>query len=448
MSTVFRCSSAWVGGALKKDIDILVDSGGVITDIVPSDPWVRPLVTSLSGVVYPGFANAHSHAFHRALRGRTHSGGGNFWTWRDQMYALSSVLDPDSYYGLARAVYAEMVLAGITCVGEFHYLHHAPGGVAYADANAMGEALRHAASDAGLRLTLLDTCYVSGGLASSGHIPLNDNQLRFGDRDAQAWADRVAGLAPDVNTRIGVAVHSVRAVPREQLSFVAQEAAGKPIHVHLSEQIGENEACESFYGMTPTQLLDSEGVLGSLTTVVHATHLSSRDIEILGAAGGFHCFCPTTERDLADGIGPAMELCQAGSTLCLGSDQHAVIDMFEEMRGVEMHERLVHHERGRFSSIALISAATKSGHESLGWDDAGEIRIGNRADFVCVPMASVRTAGSDPEQSLLSTFASDIDTVVIGGQVVVSAGEHRAIDVAAELNRSIVGLWNRVKERA
>ncbi len=440
--TVFRAAHAWVGGEVVSDVDIAVDDG-VITSVAPVAAETRADV-ELPGVVLPGFANAHSHAFHRALRGRTHGDGGTFWTWRDRMYELSAVLDPDRYHALARGVYGEMALAGVSCVGEFHYVHHAPGGTPYADPNAMGEALRAAAHDAGIRLTLLDTCYLAGGLSGEGHAALNAEQLRFGDGTAVQWASRVSLLRGDDRTRIGAAIHSVRAVPRDEIPTVVEVDETWPLHVHLSEQTGENDACLAAYGVTPTQLLDEAGALSSRTTAVHATHLTDDDIAALGRTATSSCFCPTTERDLADGVGPASALAAAGSTLCLGSDQHAVIDLLEEARGLEMHERLVSHRRGTFPAPALVDALTIAGHRALGWTDAGRIEPGMRADLVSVRLDTARTAGSRPEQVLLSAFASDVDTVVVDGEVVVRGGRHTAYDVAAGLGTTITGLWSRV----
>jgi formiminoglutamate deiminase len=393
----------------------------------------------LPGVVLPGFANAHSHAFHRAIRGRTHDRGGTFWTWRERMYAVAERLDPDSYLALARATYAEMALAGITTVGEFHYLHHAPGGTRYDDPNAMAEALRQAAADAGVRLTLLDTCYLAGGLDESGHLPLDGPQRRFGDGDADAWAARVEELKPSQGMVVGAAAHSVRAVPREQLPTVARAASGGPLHVHLSEQPAENEACLKFYGCTPTALLDSTGILGPATTAVHATHLTGDDIGTLATTRTTVCFCPTTERDLADGIGPARALRDAGCRLSLGSDQHAAIDLLEEARALEMHERLESLQRGRFSVAELLAALTQ--HDSLGWPDAGRLEVGARADLVAVRLDSVRTAGSAPEQAVFTATAVDIDTVVVDGQPVVTNGTHRLGDVGRLLADAIEPLW-------
>jgi formiminoglutamate deiminase len=393
----------------------------------------------LDGVVLPGFANAHSHAFHRALRGRTYAGRGTFWTWREQMYAVAARLDPDSYLDLARAVFAEMALTGMTVVGEFHYLHHDRGGRRYADPNAMGKALLQATQEAGIRITLLDVCYLSGGLDGRGHRPLDPVQQRFSDGSVAAWAERMATLPEGPTNRIGSAVHSVRAVPETALLEVADVSRPRTLHVHLSEQPAENEAVQEFYGCTPTELLCRQGLLGSDTTAVHATHLSATDIGLLGESRTAACFCPTTERDLADGFGPARALADAGSPLCLGSDQHAVIDMFEEIRGLEGQERLQSHERGRFTSGELVTAASAAGYASLGWD-GGRIAEQALADFVVVATDSVRTVGSLPDQLVHSATAGDVRRVVVGGETVVSDGEHRLGPVAPLLVKALAPL--------
>jgi len=420
-----------------RDVTIVVTEGSFTAIRAGSRP--EPGATMLPGVVLPGLANCHSHAFHRALRGRTHAGGGTFWTWREGMYVVAAALDPDSYLELARATYAEMALAGVTAVGEFHYLHHAPGGVRYADPNAMGAALIQAAAEAGIRLTLLDTCYLAGGLVADGHTGLGPEQLRFGDGDVDGWAARAGRLSGGDAVVIGAAVHSVRAVPRAALPAVAAVAAGRPLHVHLSEQPAENEAALAHYGRTPTELLDEAGVLGPLTSAVHATHLTDADIAALGRTGTTSCFCPTTERDLADGIGPARALLDAGSNLSLGSDQHTVIDLIEEARAVEMHERLASRHRGRFTPTELLAAATR--HDSLGWADAGSLEVGGRADLVAVRLDTPRTAGADPAQILLAATAADVDTVVVDGRTVVSGGQHRLGDVGDQLRKAIEPLW-------
>ena len=440
--TVFRAAAAWIDDAIVEGVDIRVDGSGIITHVGPSQEQPTDEVVDLPGVLYPGFANAHSHAFHRALRGRTHGDGGTFWTWRQGMYQAAATLNPDSYYSLARAVYGEMVLAGVTSVGEFHYVHHQQDGTPYADPNAMGLALIHAAQDAGLRISLLDTCYLSGGLDASGHLPMQPEQVRFSDGSASAWAERVHLMSDGPSTRIGAAIHSVRAVPRDSIATVVAASDQWPLHIHVSEQPAENQACAAAYGMTPTELLGATGALSGRTTAVHATHLTAHDIELLGSTRTFSCFCPTTERDLADGIGPATALAAAGSPLCLGSDQHAVIDLLEEARALEMHERLETNERGRIQPADIVTALTVAGHQSLGWHDTGRIAVGQRADLVAIRTDTVRTAGSDPGQIVLSAFAADVDTVVVDGQIRVSGGRHVSIDVSAELVSTIDALWS------
>jgi formiminoglutamate deiminase len=392
----------------------------------------------LPGLVVPGFANAHSHAFHRALRGRSQRGAVDFWAWRDLMYDVAAKLDPDSYYALARATYAEMALAGITSVGEFHYLHHAPGGGRYNDANAMGHALMHAAASAGIRITLLDTCYLAGGFDQ----PLRGAQLRFGDGSADEWGSRVEKLTLVDGSQVGAAIHSMRAVPLGDAEVVADSAKRNhwPLHMHVSEQQVENEQCLAAHGRTPTEALSDVGALTSSSTAVHATHLGEDDISLLARSGSGVCLCPTTERDLADGIGPAGSLARQGVSLSLGSDGHAVIDLLEEARAMEMHERLATNRRGRFDAAAVLRAATLDGHRALGWPDAGDFSLGMRADFVAVDVGSVRTAGGGPtlDTALFAATAADVTDVVVDDHYVVRDRQHLLVDdVAGELARSI-----------
>lgn len=364
----------------------------------------------------PAFANAHSHVFHRALRGRV-TGADSFWTWRDRMYALAEVLDPDLLLDLAAATYAEMHLAGIRSVGEFHYLHHQPDGTPYDDPDAMGEALVAAARQCGLRITLLDTCYLASGFGRD----VEGVQRRFTDRDADRWAQRVESLAAkhagDDDVVIGAAIHSVRAVPRDQLATVATAFPDAPLHVHVSEQPAENEDCLAATGRTPVELLAEAGTWTPRTTAVHATHLTASDIATLGAARSYVCFCPTTEAELADGIGPSLALREAGARLTLGTDSNTVIDLFAEARAVEMHERLRSGVRGAWTAEQLWAAATTTGHASLGFDDPDPIEVGS----------SVRTAGSS--EVLWSATAEDV------------VGERGG--VAARLERAIDACWSR-----
>ncbi|PSK96803.1 formiminoglutamate deiminase [Murinocardiopsis flavida] len=410
----------------------------------------------LAGLTVPGFANAHSHAFHRALRGRTGEHGGSFWTWRERMYRAAARLDPDSYYRLARGVYAEMALSGVTAVGEFHYLHHAPGGVRYADPNAMSAALVAAAADAGIRITLLDTCYLKGGLTADGaHTPLEGTQLRFGDRDVDDWAARVDAFRPDgAHARKGAALHSVRAVPAEgvrrfvELHEQSADDTWTGPHIHLSEQPAENAACVAAYGRTPTGLLADTGFLDAVhPTLVHATHLGDDDVRLLRDAGSTVtvCLCPTTERDLADGLPRLADL--EPVPVSLGSDGHSTIDMFEEARAVEMHERLRTGTRGTRGSPWLLEALHGHGHgNSLGWERAGWFAEGYRADLVTIGLDGVRTAGFDPERAtdtaVFAATAADVRHVMADGRWIVRDGVHRSMpDAPASLHAEIKELF-------
>ncbi|SFY47365.1 formimidoylglutamate deiminase [Streptomyces sp. F-1] len=433
---------AWLGDRVEPGVLVETD-GGRIGAVRTGTPAPPPGAEVLRGLTLPGLANAHSHAFHRALRGTVQVGSGTFWTWREVMYSVADRLTPERYHALARAVYAEMALAGITCVGEFHYVHHAPGGTPYADPNAMGEALIAAAAEAGIRITLLDTCYLSAGF---GEAP-NTHQLRFSDGTAEAWAERCSVLKERDHARIGAAIHSVRAVPAGQLATVARWAEERraPLHVHLSEQTAENDACLAAHGRTPTRLLADHGVLGPRTTGVHNTHLTDEDIALLGGSATGTCMCPTTERDLADGIGPAVALQRAGSPLSLGSDSHAVIDLLEEARAMELNERLRTRTRGHWTAAALLRAATADGHAALGWHEAGAIAPGALADLTTIALDSVRTAGPAPrlgaETAVFAAGAADVRHTVVGGRHVVRDGAHtRVPDVPQALARAVEAL--------
>lgn len=432
------CEHAWLPSGRIADRVLVSAADGVIDAIqVGVDPPTG--AERLRGLVIPGLANTHSHAFHRALRGRTHQGSGDFWSWRDAMYRVAQRLDPDTYLALATAVYTEMALAGITCVGEFHYLHHDADGRRYADPNVMGHALMQAAAAAGIRLTLLDTCYLTGGFDQ----PLEGVQRRFSDGDAASWANRFESLTDSERVRIGAAIHSVRAVPAEQIPGVVKLAAEKPLHMHVSEQPAENNGCIAKYGRTPTQLLADTGALGSLSVAVHATHLTDGDAALLAATKTGVCLCPTTERDLADGIGPARDLAHRGVAVSLGSDSHAVIDLFEEARAVELDERLASRKRGCFSASALLQAATVNGHRALGWADAGELAIGMRADLVAVDLTSVRTAGCGTtiDTVVFAAAAADVTDVVVDGEYVVRDRAHvRIPDAAGAAQKSVAAV--------
>jgi len=436
--TSLWCELAWLGGgAPERAVSIEIDEG-VISAVSPGAD-ASPDAERLPGLTIPGLANAHSHAFQRALRGRTQAGTGSFWTWREQMYALAAALDPGSYLSLARAVYGEMALAGITLVGEFHYVHHAPDGSPYEDPNAMGHALTQAAAEVGVRITLIDACYLRGGFDRT----LEGAQRRFGDAGVEAWASRVDSLADDDGVRVGAAIHSVRAVDPASARAVADWARsrGAPLHAHVSEQPAENEGCLAAHGLTPTALLADTGALDARFSAVHATHVTDYDVGLLGGAGAFCCLCPTTERDLADGIGPARRLIDAGARLSLGSDSHAVIDVLEEARAVELDERLASGIRGVHTAASLLEAATAGGYDCLGWEGGGRLAAGAPADLVTVSLDGVRLAGTVAEDAVAATVfagtASDVRDVMVGGRFVVRDGAHVSINVPRELATAV-----------
>jgi formiminoglutamate deiminase len=434
----WHAAYAWLPDGLARDVSIEEREGKFIEVSAGVAPGGH---IRLACLVLPGMANSHSHVFHRALRGRTSTSRGSFWTWRRQMYRLAARIKPEDLFLLARAAYAEMALAGITVVGEFHYLHHSPTGQPYDEPNLMGDVLREAAAEAGVRLTLLDTCYLAGGLTAAGHEDLDPVQRRFSDGDVLRWADRMEALRSTEEMSVGAAIHSVRAVPQEFLGNVAEAAGDRPLHFHVSEQRAENEACEKFYGVTPVRLLRDAGALSPTSTAIHATHLAGGDISDLAETHTRVCVCPTTERDLGDGIGPSRALADAGVSLCLGSDQNVVIDPLEEARALELDERLATEERGCFELEELIYAITAGGYRALGWD-GGRIEVGAPADLVAIRLDTVRTAGAEPSQALLAASAADVDTVIVGGRTLVSGGVHSLGDVGRLLAEAIDPLWS------
>lgn len=443
--TTFYCEQAWLGeDAATRDV-LIETADGVITSVTTGTPAPADAVV-LRGLTLPGLANTHSHVFHRAIRGHSQSGVADFWRWRDLMYSVAERLTPDLMYALARATYAEMALSGVTSVGEFHYVHHAAGGERYADPNEMSRAVIRAAHDAGIRITLLDTCYLQADVHGA---PLTGVQKRFDDGSWRAWADRVSQLGRGPKHRTGAAIHSVRAVPRAAMRPIAELAReqGWPLHVHLSEQPAENAAALEAFGLTPTAVLAAEGVLGDATTAVHATHLTDEDVADLGGRHTFISMCCTTERDLGDGVGPAARLLAAGSPLCVGSDAHMMIDLWEEGRAIELDERLVTGTRGHLSVSDLIRALTTHGAASIGWPEAGSIAVGAVADLVTVRLDSPRTAGARSGDALahvvFAATGADVTDVFVGGDAVVRGGRHLTIDVGADLESAIAAAIGR-----
>src|SRR5260370_2972126 len=355
------------------------------TDLPPSDVSVLPGVALL-----PGFVNTHSHVFQRALRGHTHrplSKQDTFWTWRSAMYAEAQRLNPDLLYENALRTYREMLAAGYTSVGEFHYVHHQPGGQPYADPNAMSEAVIEAGRDVGIRVVLLMTAYAQRGFSQ----PPEEGQRRFCDASIDAYLNRVEALRI-TDAPIGVAPHSVRAVPEKWFRAIADYSRlhELPLHVHADEQIAEIEQCQAAYGCTPIELLERFGALGAMTTIVHATHADATEIALLAQYGCTICVCPTTEGDLGDGIAPYAELLAVHIALAIGSDSNTRLDPIEELRWAEYSARMRYQRRRVLVADELASPGpllltigTAAGARALGLT-SGEIAIGQPADLIAI----------------------------------------------------------------
>ena len=402
----WHAEQAWLGHRVE-NVLIEVENGRIsaIEERIPAPPDA----IALKGWTVPGFANVHSHAFQRLLRGEIESGGGDFWEWRAQMYRFTE-WDPADYFKHARLLFREMLEAGITAVGEFHYLH--------GHGNELGEALIDAAREEGIRITLIDACYLRGGMDGG---PLEAEQLAFSDGDADSWARRMDELKETNGARIAAAIHSVRAVDPESMRVVATYARERrmPLHIHLAEQAAEVEACLAVEGVTPTELLQREGILGPDLTAVHAIHLNERDISLLGENEVSICACSTTERDLGDRVGPLRALEAAGCDLAVGSDSNAVVDMLEEARGLELDQRRATGRRVLHQPEDLLRASTVNGMRTLGWE-SGELRTGMLADFVTLDAPRDLWREMSPSYLIYGFSGRDVTNVVVGGETVVS----------------------------
>ncbi|UJR79287.1 formimidoylglutamate deiminase [Sandaracinus amylolyticus] len=379
-------------------------------------------------LVLPGLASAHSHAFQRALRARTQRRAattGSFWSWRGLMYELAARVTPDDVFDLSRFAFVELARAGVTAVGEFHYLHHDTSGAPYADRLALSHAVIRAAREAGVRITLLRVVYQRAGT----NRPPEGAQHRFCDPrldDALADVDALAAhYANDPLVRIGIAPHSVRAVPRETLRECASFARARsmPVHAHVAEQRREIRECLAEHGRRPVELLADEGVLDARFVAVHATHLRPHDARLLGDARAFACVCRTTERDLGDGLADVAAMRAAGVRLCTGADSHAISDPFEEARAVELDDRTRAEARHVAADADdLLAALAGEGYASIGWDDA------EREDEVRLDASDPALVGTGTSSDAVIWGASPrcVREVRVAGRTIVADGQHVA----------------------
>jgi formimidoylglutamate deiminase len=392
----------------------------------------------------PGMVNAHSHAFQRVIRGRTerrsqHSAD-SFWTWREQMYAAANRLTPEEIYAASQMAFLEMALSGITAVGEFHYIHHAPDGSRYEDPNLLEREVIRAARDVGLRIALLRVAYARAGYQRDP----NPDQVRFIEDTPDEYLKGLEQLlaAPELKDGmawVGVAPHSVRAVPLDYLKSIVEFAnqRGLVVHMHVAEQIAEVEACIEEYGRSPVALLDTEGLLSEKFTAVHAIHVTPKGVNALARGRANVCACPTTERNLGDGVVPVDGYFKAGVAVSLGSDSQIQIDLLEDARELEYHLRLQHTARNVLapadeideSALArrLFDCATISGTTSIGFD-GGTLEPGAPADFLTVDLDDPSIAGSTQDNLLanivFSLSRTAIKDVAVGGELIVADGRH------------------------
>jgi formimidoylglutamate deiminase len=400
---------------------LAISDDGSIAEILSAEATARLNIERLPGVaLLPGFVNTHSHVFQRAIRGRTHrpSGGEDtFWTWRRAMYAEAQRLNPDLLYVSALQCYREMLAAGYTTVGEFHYVHHQVDGSAYASPNVMAEAILQAGRETGIRVVLLMTAYARSGFQQ----PPEAGQRRFCDVSVAAYLERVDVLRL-TGVPLGVAPHSVRAVPDDWLRAIADYSRlhHLPLHVHADEQLAEIEQTRAACGCTPVELLERAGALHAQTTIIHATHANRAEIGLLARHGCTVCVCPTTEGDLGDGIAPYAELLAAGISLAIGADSNTRLDPIEELRWAEYTARMRYQRRrvlvpDKLASPGpfLLAAGTVHGARSLGLA-TGEIAVGQPADLVAIDLNHASLAGWQRDNLL--------DVLFFGASVAVITG--------------------------
>lgn len=468
----------YTGDRFESGLALVCDARGTIVRVAPAtDLKDEKRIILNQRALLPGMVNSHSHAFQRVLRGRTEFRTSNqrdsFWTWRELMYSAAARLTAADIYDASRLAFLEMALHGITAVGEFHYLHHQPDGRPYDDPNLLAKEVVRAASDTGLRIALLRVAYARSGF----QVGPNPRQARFIEADAESYLRNLEGLTKDLmvdgalpdsrasdTAWVGVAPHSVRAVPLEYLRTVIDYANQNqlPVHMHVAEQPAEVSACIEEHGRSPIALLETEGFLSERFTAVHAIHVTPKAVPSFARTGAMVCACPTTERNLGDGVVPADEYLKHGVPICLGSDSHAQIDLLEDARELELHLRLQKlaravlsvssptaregRDQASESAVLLFDCATSNGARSIG-SSGGSLKPGLAADFFTVDLNDPAIAGCSTETLLAGiVFAlsrAAVREVVVAGKPIVSEGQHLLQEEIVErFNELQKRLWN------
>jgi formimidoylglutamate deiminase len=458
MNISYQPDLLFASGMFHSDCALEVTEDGTIAYIGPTkEGGEEAIVRRMPGcALLPGMIDIHSHSFQRALRGKAESrrrSGPDFWSWRNIMYRCALALSPEDIYDVARMAFLEMMLAGITTVGEFHYLHRSPSGSGYSDPNLLAKQVVRAAESVGIRIVLLRCAYVRAGF----ELAPDPGQIRFIEpdaerflRDAETLKDEIAAMPATIG--FGLAPHSIRAVPREYLKTISAWAQGygMPLHMHVAEQPAEIEACVAEYGVTPFELLDQLGLLTPNFTAIHAIHLQPGEMERMGQGRITVGACPTTERNLGDGILCADDLIDAGVSIAFGTDSHTQTDALENVRELESNLRLRHLQRavldgrqGESLPALLFDFATRSGARSL-HVDTGYFDLGKPADFFTVDLSDCSIAGSVPEDLLTNIVFSmsnrAIRDVAVSGKIIVEENRHA-------LQEEIVETFCRVQQR-
>ncbi|MBC8107407.1 MAG: formimidoylglutamate deiminase [Anaerolineae bacterium] len=412
----------WDGSSFVRDVAVHVRADGTIEKFAKPQAADANVTRLPRHALLPGFVNAHSHAFQRGLRSqaqRFDSGAGNFWSWRETMYRLAESLDVESFYETSKQCFAEMLRAGMTSVGEFHYLHHA-GEKQW----AFDHAIVAAARDAGIRMVLMQTFYSTGAIGE----PLSGAQVRFGPISREEFVrqfDRIGAQA--------LACHSIRAVSRVDLKYFGDYAAANdlPFHIHVEEARKEISDCVAAYGANPLKVLLNEIKIDDRVTAIHCTHSTPDDLREFISRGGRICLCPITEGNLSDGFPDVPTIRSAGGKICIGTDSNIRLCMNEELRWLEFAQRLRREQRGivvddsHRTAPALMRIGTTNGAESIGLK-AGTIAPGNFADLIAVDLDHPSMRGCD-EDSLLDSLIlgsgnGPIDNVWVGGKLSAASG--------------------------
>ena len=443
MDELRDASLLWTPAGWRGDAGLEAE-GGRITRVLDAEPsWD-------GGWVLPGIPNLHSHAFQRVMAGvaerQTHAQD-SFWTWRETMYRIAARFDPDSLQAVAAQLYVEMLEAGYTTVCEFHYLHHAPDGRPYADPAAMSKALVAAARETGIRLTLLPVLYMAGGF---DRRPLSERQRRFG-HDLDAFLRLVESLRAleDEALRVGVAFHSLRAVPPEAMdAALAALPPDIPLHIHIAEQIGEVQDCLAVRNARPVEWLLAHAPVDRHWTLVHATHLTAAETAAVAASGATVAICPTTEANLGDGLFPLREYLDAGGAWGIGSDSHVSVSPVEELRWLEYGQRLqtrhrniaVRADNGSVGET-LLHGTLASGAAATG-QAVGLLAPGQAADWIVLDAQAPVFAGARPadvaDRWLFAGNRPLVREVRVAGEAVVRGGRHRGREAIAARYRSTV----------